>query len=95
MTGENVDQLKKLMLVTFGPGKEKDEEIILHERQKILLEEMVNNLAEARRKLQSGYGLEIVAEEIRDVLPAISEFTGEIKSAEVINEIFGRFCLGK
>ncbi len=95
LTGENVDQLKKLMLVTFGPGKEKDEEIILHERQKILLEEMVNNLAEARRKLQSGYGLEIVAEEIRDVLPAISEFTGEIKSAEVINEIFGRFCLGK
>ncbi len=83
------------MLATFGPGETHQEEIILHEREKILIDQMARRLEEARAKLESGYGLEIIAEEIKAVLPAIGEFTGEIKSSEVINEIFGRFCLGK
>ncbi|HQO75200.1 MAG TPA: tRNA uridine-5-carboxymethylaminomethyl(34) synthesis GTPase MnmE [Candidatus Saccharicenans sp.] len=95
LTGENIEPLKKLMLATFGPGETHQEEIILHEREKILIDQMARRLEEARTKLGSGYGLEIIAEEIKAVLPAIGEFTGEIKSSEVINEIFGRFCLGK
>jgi len=83
------------MLATFGPGETHQEEIILHEREKILIDQMARRLEEARTKLGSGYGLEIIAEEIKAILPAIGEFTGEIKSSEVINEIFGRFCLGK
>jgi len=95
LTGENVDRLKKLMLAAFAPTEKMPDEIVLHERQKILIEQMAGHLEEARLKLQSGYGLEIVAEEIKEVLPVIGEFTGEIKSAEVIEAIFGRFCLGK
>jgi len=83
------------MLTTFSPAESGQEEIILHERQKILIEQMAGQLEEARNRLEAGYGLEIIAEEIKAVLPAIGEFTGEIKSSEVINEIFGRFCLGK
>jgi len=95
LTGENIDQLKKLMLAVFAPQEKAQDEIILHERQKILIEQMADHLEEARLKLQSGYGLEIVAEEIKEALPVIGEFTGEIKSAEVIETIFGHFCLGK
>jgi tRNA modification GTPase len=95
LTGENIEQLKRLMLTTFSPADSGQEEIILHERQKILKEQMAGQLEEARNRLEAGYGLEIIAEEIKAVLPAIGEFTGEIKSSEVINEIFGRFCLGK
>jgi len=95
LTGENIEQLKKLMLATFRPAESGQEEIILHERQKILIEQMAGQLEEARNRLGAGYGLEIIAEEIKAVLPAIGEFTGEIKSSEVINEMFGRFCLGK
>lgn len=95
LTGENIEQLKRLMLTTFSPAESGQEEIILHERQKILIEQMAGQLEEARNRLEAGYGLEIIAEEIKAVLPAIGEFTGEIKSSEVINEIFGRFCLGK
>jgi tRNA modification GTPase len=95
LTGENIDQLKKLMLTAFAPQEKAQDEIILHERQKILIEQMADHLEAASIKLQSGYGLEIVAEEIKEVLPVIGEFTGEIKSAEVIESIFSRFCLGK
>lgn len=95
LTGENIEQLKRLMLTTFSPAESGQEEIILHERQKLLIEQMAGQLEEARNRLEAGYGLEIIAEEIKAVLPAIGEFTGEIKSSEVINEIFGRFCLGK
>jgi len=95
LTGENIEQLKKLMLVTFSPGEARQEEIILHERQKILVEHMAGELEMARTRLEAGFGLEIIAEEIKAVLPAIAEFTGEIKSSEIINQIFGRFCLGK
>jgi len=56
---------------------------------------MARQVEEARTRLEGGYGLEIIAEEIKAVLPAIGEFTGEIKSSEVMNEIFSRFCLGK
>jgi len=83
------------MLATFSPGEARQEEIILHERQKILVEHMAGELEMARTRLKAGFGLEIIAEEIKAVLPAIAEFTGEIKSSEIINQIFGRFCLGK
>lgn len=95
LTGENIDQLKKLMLAVFAPQEKMPDEIVLHERQKILIEQMADHLEEARLKLQSGYGLEIVAEEIKEALPVIGEFTGEIKSAEIIESIFSGFCLGK
>jgi tRNA modification GTPase len=95
LTGENIDQLKKLMLAAFAPPEKMPDEIVLHERQKILIEQMAGHLEVAWLRLQSGYGLEIVAEEIKEVLPVIGEFTGEIKSGEVIEAIFGRFCLGK
>jgi len=83
------------MLAVFAPQEKMPDEIVLHERQKILIEQMADHLEEARLKLQSGYGLEIVAEEIKEALPVIGEFTGEIKSAEIIESIFSRFCLGK
>ncbi|MDD8020226.1 MAG: tRNA uridine-5-carboxymethylaminomethyl(34) synthesis GTPase MnmE [Acidobacteriota bacterium] len=95
LTGENIGELRKLMTKTFMSEEEKQEEIILHERQKILIEQMIGHLDEARIKLESAYGLEIIAEEVKTVLPIIGEFIGEIKSAEVIDQIFSRFCLGK
>ncbi|MBC7348619.1 MAG: tRNA uridine-5-carboxymethylaminomethyl(34) synthesis GTPase MnmE [Candidatus Aminicenantes bacterium] len=95
LTGKNLDELKKLMLRTFSPPAEKQEEIILHERQKTLIENMKQNLDRARRLLEEGYGEELVAEAIREVLPAMGQLTGEISSQEVLEEIFSRFCIGK
>jgi tRNA modification GTPase len=95
LRGTNLDELRKLMLRTFSPDFEKQEEIILHERQKILLERMKEHLAKALGMFEDGYGNELIAEEIREVLPAIGSLTGEVRTQEVLEEIFKRFCLGK
>ena len=79
----------------FVPTKKKGEEIILHLRQKLLLEEILNSLIEGNNLLQKGYSPEVYAEEIRKSLPLIGQFTGEIRTDEVIEDIFGRFCVGK
>ncbi|MDD8030400.1 MAG: tRNA uridine-5-carboxymethylaminomethyl(34) synthesis GTPase MnmE [Acidobacteriota bacterium] len=95
LRGTNLDELKRQMLTTFSPDQAKQEEIILHEHQKILLEKMKEPLAKALGMVESGYGGEIVVEEIRGALTPLGQLTGEIKSQEVLEGIFKRFCVGK
>lgn len=95
LTGKNLDRLKRMMHETFAPQLEKQEEIILHQRQKILVETIKNNLENGLRLLDEGAGEELVAEAVREALPAIGQLTGEIKNQEVLNQIFSRFCIGK
>lgn len=91
----NIDRLKKYMHERFVPAQGKSEDVILHFRQKLALEGIVSSLKEAQRLLDKGYGEEIYSEELRKVVPLIGELTGEIRSDEIIQEIFSRFCVGK
>lgn len=95
LTGKNLDQLRKKMLETFAPRLEKQEEIILHQHQKVLVDRIKSSLESGLKLLDEGAGEELVAEAIREALPAIGQLTGEIKSQEVLDQIFSRFCIGK
>lgn len=95
LTGKNLDRLRKMMLDTFAPRLEKQEEILLHQRQKVLVDSIKGSLENGLKMLEDGAGEELVAEAIREALPAIGQLTGEIKSQEVLDQIFGRFCIGK
>lgn len=94
-TGQNLDRLRKMMVDTFAPRLEKQEEIILHQRQKILVENIKGSLENGLKLLEDGNGEELVAEAIREALPFIGQLTGEIRSQEVLDQIFSRFCIGK
>jgi tRNA modification GTPase len=52
-------------------------------------------LIKGERLLKEGYPEEICVEEIRKTTPLIGQLTGEIRSDEVIDNIFRRFCVGK
>jgi tRNA modification GTPase len=39
--------------------------------------------------------LELVAEELRYAARSLEELTGSISSEDLLDEVFGRFCLGK
>ncbi|HEX2695845.1 MAG TPA: tRNA uridine-5-carboxymethylaminomethyl(34) synthesis GTPase MnmE, partial [Acidobacteriota bacterium] len=95
LKGTNIDGLTACLHDTFTPSKRKQEDAVLHLRQKLLLEEMLAGLERSRTLHREGYPDEIVAEELRGVLPAVGRLTGEIKAGEVIDDIFGRFCVGK
>ena len=76
-------------------GRKKEGEIVLHLRQKLILEDIQAALNQGQQALEQGYGEEIVAEEIRKTLSLIGQITGEIQADDILEDIFSRFCIGK
>jgi len=95
LTGQNLEKLREQMVKVFAPSVEKNEEIILHEHQKVLIDQMIAHLREARSLLEQGYTEEFVAEELRETVALFAKIKGEISPQEVLEQIFGRFCIGK
>lgn len=95
LTGKNISQLKDLMKEKFVPSSGKSDEIILHLRQKLLLESIHSSLKQGKKLLKDGYSEDLYVEEIRKAIPLIGELTGEIRNEDIIKEIFNRFCVGK
>lgn len=91
----NIDKLKDMIFTQFVPTQTKDKEIILHLRQKILLEDILDSLDTAKQMLEEGYSEEIYAEEIRKIVPLIGQLTGEIRDVDILDRIFSQFCIGK
>jgi len=95
LKGTNLDRLKEMFSLLFLPTQSKEEDIILHLRQKLLLEDILSCLIKGQYLLHEGHPEEIYAEEIRKAVPLIGQLTGEIHSDEIIDDIFRRFCIGK
>jgi tRNA modification GTPase len=95
LKGTNLSTLKDSIANLFALESGGDGEIILQLRQKLLLEDMRAGLAEAKSLLGRGCSEELAAEEIRRALPLFAQLTGEIRTEEVLRDIFGRFCVGK
>lgn len=95
LKGTSLKNLKEKIHTLFVPDLAQDEEIILHLRQKLVLEEILDSLIEGQSLLKQGYPEEIYAEEIRKAIPLIGQLTGEIHADDIINDIFSRFCVGK
>jgi tRNA modification GTPase len=95
LKGTNIGRLKRIIRTKFAPGLEREGEVVLHLYQKQLLEEIRAGLVEARRLLDEGVSEEVLVEEVRGALPALGRLTGEIESREILDSIFGRFCIGK
>jgi len=95
LKGTNLDKLKRMISKFFLPTQEKGEDIILHLRQKLILEDIEACLIKGQRLLKEGYPEEICVEEIRKTAPLIGQLTGEIRSDEITDDIFRRFCVGK
>ena len=95
LKGRNIDKLRGAIRGHFAPGPVKEEDVILHARQKDLLQAILEALRRAAGLLAKGHSVELYAEEIRSCLPLVGELTGEVRIDEVIDDIFGRFCVGK
>jgi len=95
LTGKNLEALQNAIYDGFAPKKGGHDEVLLHLRQKLLFEQIASCLEKALSLLRNGHSDEVLAEEIRLILPLIGQLTGEIRVDEVIDGIFTRFCVGK
>ena len=53
------------------------------------------SLVKVQEGLDMGISTEFVAQDLKEVLYYLGSITGEISSGDVLNNIFGRFCIGK
>ena len=64
-------------------------------RQKELIETAVASLRRVRESAEDGMPLDMLAVDLQEALSALGEITGEVTSADILNNMFSRFCVGK
>lgn len=64
-------------------------------RQKELVDRAAAAVDEALRRADAGLPLDLVAPELREAVDALGEITGEVTTEDLLETMFGRFCVGK
>jgi tRNA modification GTPase len=64
-------------------------------RQKDLVENTVQAVEEALKLANAKEPLDIIAPLLRESVKALGEITGEVSTADILEQMFSRFCVGK
>jgi len=56
------------------------------------LKEAVKNIFET---IDTGMPMDLISVDLKEALDSLSEITGEISSEDILEHIFGNFCVGK
>lgn len=96
-TGENLEKLTGHLLAAVGERPAGEETIVTNARHYQALTEAAEALARARTALEDSLPGDLLAEDLRAVIHAVGTITAEgmITPEEVLQSIFGKFCIGK
>jgi len=95
-TGEGFSRLEnELSSRILGAASAEGEVMIDSRRQNELLVRAGEALQQARQAARDGMAMDFIAADLREALDALGEITGEVTSADILNQIFGDFCVGK
>lgn len=97
LTGEGIEELKQFIYRQFVAESWQTNEsaIITNERHYQALEQALAALNQARQDLISGFTEEIALANLHQALKTLGVITGETLIADIINQIFSTFCIGK
>ena len=98
ITGEGITELFEAIINKTSASlliSDDSKVIVESERQHTLLLESLVSLNEAVALQKQDIGLDIVAVEINSALTSLGGLTGEITQDDVLDKIFGDFCVGK
>ncbi|MGH8005359.1 MAG: tRNA uridine-5-carboxymethylaminomethyl(34) synthesis GTPase MnmE [Limisphaerales bacterium] len=93
--GTNLDRLKEKIARMALPSFGTESVLVTSARHKEALAKGFVYLLRARRGLERGKGLELVAFELRRAVDALGEITGQIVTEDILGRIFSKFCIGK
>jgi tRNA modification GTPase len=98
-TGKGFEELEKrlaqMIMETAGGSDPGGSPVIDSLRQKELLDRAVSALDRAARGIGKAVSLDLLSLDLRDALDSLGEITGEVSSADILEDIFSRFCVGK
>jgi tRNA modification GTPase len=96
-TGEGIEQMKgELVNLSFGGATAGEGGLYLtNRRHRDAIARAKRGVERAISALDGGASNEFIAFDVREGIESLSEITGEVTSEEILNSIFGRFCVGK
>jgi len=96
LSGQGLAIVKKLLVEqTVGSDQEFGGMFVTSRRHRNAFEKAAAAVASALRALEGGVSNEFIAFDIREASTALAEITGDVTSEELLNHIFGAFCIGK
>ncbi len=96
LTGDGKEELQQLISNLFTDGKiDYDAVYLTNERQYSEVMACLRAVSSALGALENGMTQDIAAFDLEDALSAISRLDGRQITDDVVNEIFGKFCVGK
>lgn len=93
---EDVDELKSnIRRKTNTPKIDGNTVLVTNIRHFEALTHAKESLEAVRKGMDDKLSADLLAEDLRQALYHIGSITGEVTSRDVLNNIFGRFCIGK
>jgi tRNA modification GTPase len=96
-TGEGVGDLVAAIAREVAPaeGAIRAQAPLTRARQRLAVERALSALSRASVAAEEGLPLEFPAADVREAAGALAELLGEVAPEEVLDAIFGAFCVGK
>ena len=93
--GENLDLVLDEINSFVKENHIQDITLLTSERHQALLSGILTAIERTESGLRNGLPTDLVAEDIRMALHNLGELTGTVSSEDILNNIFGKFCIGK
>ena len=100
-TGQGIEELTRALMtqITSFPsilhGQEQEPPGIATERQKACIDAAAAHIAEGLALADTYAPLDLMAPLFREGINALGEITGQVSTAEILEVMFGAFCVGK
>jgi tRNA modification GTPase len=93
--GDNIESLLNEIDRFVTENGIRDTSMLANERHQALLSGIAAAADRAQQGLRNNLPADLVAEDIRVALHDLGELTGTITTEDLLNNIFGKFCIGK
>lgn len=98
LRSRGLDRLERELAEDIWQGKAASscaDVLVINIRHKEALKRACRFLQQAMKALKTGLSPEIVALEVKEAQRSLSEIIGELRSEDILEQIFSQFCIGK
>jgi tRNA modification GTPase len=97
VTGSGVEDVQRALAEAAlgGAAADGSDPLVDSERQRDLLSRALESLRRLRDALSHGATPDLLAVDLAEAMDALGEITGAVTSAEILDRMFSRFCVGK